>query len=905
MSSEMFMGFSFTWGKSKNFPTIFRYFVHVKLLNLMKFQTFIRQALPYVVAVIAFWVVSAIYFAPQMSGNTLAMNDVTQYGGMRHDIVEHRAAFNEDPQWTGGMFGGMPAYMITVQYPAMILRGGVQWLLGLMGEPMALMFLAMTGFWIMLLMCGVNPWLSIPFAIAYGLSTYNILIIEAGHITKMRAMGYAPMLVGAVWWTFRRGPWIGGALAALTGALLIAASHHQITYYFLLIVAALWIGELVVTARLREGVREGWRRFFVATGVLVAAAVLAVGANFTHIWYTLEHTPETTRGGTEVAVSEAVDGSGGLADPGGPVDPGGSGLELDYATQWSYGVGESFNMFIPNFRGGSSMSGFTTDGDVANVLRGSGISPSVATELPGYWGTQPFTGGPTYLGAVVIFLAVLAMFVLPGRMKWWIFGVSVLALLLAWGRNAMWFTELAFAVLPGYNKFRTVSMALVVLQFTVPLLAAMVCAGLWKGAASGAVSGAVSGAASGAGTGSDAASDAGSGAGAGTGSGAGADSENFSRSRFLRSLAWATGLTGGVALFFALFGGVFFDFSTASDSYYDGVPGLVDAVRSERAAMLRADCWRSLIFVLLTAGVVWAWFSRDSWRNGVRRWIPVAALSALVLCDLVPVDLRFLSHDDFKAPARVEVTPDEADREIMADNEPGFRVLNTENPFNEAVTSYFHRSVGGYHAAKLRRYQDVIDRYLSRFHPAVLGMLNTKYFIISDPASGERMVERNNEAFGAAWFTSGVTWVDSATAELDALGTTDLRSRAIVDERFKSMVNSANTAGDGIINLTEYRPNYLKYQTLSTTEQVAVFSEIYYNKGWTAYIDGAEAPYFRADYILRAMVVPAGEHTVEWRFRAPRFALVEGITLASSIAILLWLAAEIIGKYIVRKKRTK
>jgi hypothetical protein len=419
----------------------------------MKIQTLVRRALPYVTALVVFWVVSAVYFAPQLSGDTLAMGDVTQYFGMRNDIIEHRAATGEDPQWTGGMFGGMPAYMITVQYPAMILRNGMQWLLGIMGEPMSLMFLAMAGFWLMLLMLGVNPWLSIPFAIAYALSTYNILIIEAGHITKMRAMGYAPMLVGAVWWTFRRGTWIGGALAALTGALLIAASHHQITYYFLLIVAAFWINELVVTARAKEGVSEGWRRFYVATGVLVAAAVLAVGANFTHIWYTFEHTPDTTRGGSEIVAANDGSAAGGSA-----------GLDLEYATAWSYGVGESLNMLIPNFRGGSSSGGLSPDGGVATVLRQSGYSrleaARMATAIPGYWGTQPVTGGPTYLGAVVVFLFVLGMFVLPGRAKWWIVGVSVLALLLAWGRNAMWFTELAFAVLPGYNKFRTVAMAL-------------------------------------------------------------------------------------------------------------------------------------------------------------------------------------------------------------------------------------------------------------------------------------------------------------------------------------------------------------------------------------------------------------------------------------------------------------
>jgi hypothetical protein len=827
---------------------------------------------PWIAAVTVFWVVSAIYFAPQFAGDKLAMGDVTQYGGMKQDIVDHRAQFDEDPQWTGGMFGGMPAYLITVKYPAMIIRNAAQWGLNLIGEPASLMFLAMLGFWIMLIMCRVDPWLAIPFALAYGLSTYNILIIEAGHITKMRALGYAPMLVGAVWWTLRRNVWVGGALAALFGTLLIAASHHQITYYFLLIVVAYWINELVVVAR-SKGL---WRRFCVSTGVLVAAAILAAGANFTHLWYTFEHTPDTIRGGSEVAVS------GDSAGAGGADSAGAGGLDLDYATAWSYGVGESLNMFIPNLRGGASSGGFAIDGQVANVLKRSEISPSIATQLPGYWGKQPGTGGPTYLGAVMVFLAVLGMFTLPGRAKWWIFGVSVLALLLAWGRNAMWFTELAFAILPGYNKFRTVAMALSVLQFTVPLLAVMTVADLCT--------------------------------------------RRIPTTRLTRALLWAVGVAGGTALIFALFGGAMFKFAAPSDDYFENVPGLVDAIRGERASLLKTDSWRSLIYVLLTAGVVWAWFVRGakgamgatgakgvSGVSGAKSQQPArplvlaAILSALVLCDLVGVDTRFLSHDDFNAPAQVKITPDDADREIMDDTEPGFRVFNVGSgdseslkaAFNEAQTSYFHRSIGGYHAAKLSRYQDIIERYLMRFHPAVLGMLNTKYFIVSDPQTGERIVERNDQAFGPAWFVDSVEFVNGAQAELAALETTDLRHHAVVDERFKGEFPARgvveNIAQTGRIALTEYRPNYLKYKSSSPLYGVAVFSEIYYNKGWKAYVDGAETPYFRANYILRAMVVPAGDHIIEWRFRAPHFAAVEGVTLTSSIAIILWIIAAAIA----------
>ncbi len=474
----------------------------------------------------------------------------------------------------------------------------------------------------------------------------------------------------------------------------------------------------------------------------------------------------------------------------------------------------------------------------------------------------------------MVFLFLLGMFVLPGRRKWWILGVSVFALLLAWGRNAMWFTELSFAALPGYNKFRTVAMALAVLQWSAPFVAALVAAGLWKG-------------------------------------------EFPDRRRFNRGLLWSLGLTGGVSLFFALAGTSLYDFASPADEYYSNYPALIEAFRTERATMFTTDCWRSLLFVTLTAGVVWLWALRE-WKSagaakgakGIKsltvKYLAVGALGILTLADMLPVDTRFLSRYDFVPPSQAVPTPDEADEQILADPEPGFRVFDTDNPFNEALTSYFHRSVGGYHAAKLSRYQDVIDRYLSHYHPGVLGMLNTKYFIVSDPVSRARSVELNGDALGAAWFVGGVSWVDGAAAELEALDKADLGNFAVVDTKFREKAGisegSLSKNGDFSIDLVEYRPNYLKYETSTPAEGLAVFSEIYYEKGWTAYLDGAPTDYFRADYILRAMTVPAGRHTIEWRFRAPHFAAVEGVTLACSLAILLWMAFSV---YILYKKGSK
>lgn len=804
----------------------------------MNIRNFLRKALPYVVALASFYAVSAIYFAPQFQGKSLQMNDMRQYEGMRKEISDHRAEYGEDPQWTGAMFSGMPAYMITVRYPAMIIRNAAQWVMNLLKEPAALLFLAMAGFWAMLLMAGVNPWVAMVPAIAYALSTYNILIIEAGHITKMRAIGYAPMLVGALFYTFRKNRWMGGALAALFGTLAIAAAHHQITFYFLLIFLAYWINRLVVAVN-----EKHLKAFWKSTAVLLGAAILAVGANFTHLWFTAAHTSETTRGGSELA-------------EGNPAET--RGLDLEYATAWSYGIGESLNMFIPDFRGGGSSGGFSDDGPVARTLTKSGIKASVAESLPGYWGNQPFTGGPTYIGAVVIFLAVLGMFVLPGRRKWWVLAVAVLGLFLAWGNNAMWFTRLAFATLPGYSKFRAVATALVIVQWAAPFLAALVISGLWK--------------------------------------------REFDKPKLKKGLLWSAGITGGIALFFALFGGMIYDFSAAGDSYFAQVPGLVEAVQKERASMLASDAWRSLLFVVLTAAVVWLWAN----YKGAKRWLALAALGALVLADLMPVNLRFLSHDSFVARSRTQITPTEANKQIMDDPEPGFRVMNTANPFNDAVTSYFHRSVGGYHGAKLGRYQDVIDRYLSKMDMGVLNMLDTKYFIVTDRETGEQQVRLNPDAYGPAWFVDRVFLVDGPFEEIDALGTIDGRREAVVDRNFVKSADivlprPADTTA--VIRLTDYRSNYLRYETSSEAEQTAIFSEIYYDQGWRAYIDGVEAPYFRADYILRGMVIPAGDHVVEWKFRMQGFAVAEAVTLACSIAILLWLAAAIVFEE--RRKRNK
>ena len=810
--------------------------------------------LPFVAPVLLFFGVSAAYFAPQFSGKVLPQHDVEQYEGMWSDIRSHREATGEDAQWTGGMFGGMPAYLINVKYPAQAVKNSIGAVVKILDTPASFIFFAMTAFWVMMLIFGVSPWVGMVAALAYGLSTYFFLIIGAGHVTKMWALVWAPMMMGGAYMTMRGKMLAGGVVTALFTSLELGANHPQITYYFLLAMLLFWVSELVVAIK-EKCHASFWKR----TVVLATAGVVALGSNFAPLWYTSQHTEDTMRGGSEL-VCEKSEGS--------------KGLDLEYATAWSYGIAESWNMLIPDFAGGDSGSSFTTDGPVGDALSEVGLRQA-AKQLPSYWGGQPYTAGPTYLGAVAIFLALFGALISRNRDRWWILGSMVLMLLLAWGHNAMWFTELCFKYLPMYNKFRTVSTTLVVLEWAVPLFAGIALWKLWQ-------------------------------------------ADEAVRRNILQPLAWAAGVTGGICLLFAVAGGSLFDFGrTESEDlmieqfyhmlkdsgaeeyvargYHEqlGV-NVAAAMVEERASIMSHDAWRSLLFILLAAGTIALYAMRK-----VGRWVLVVAMSVLVLADMIPVNMRFLSHDRFVAERHTKVKPTQADLQIMQDKDLGYRVLNlTVSPFNDATTSYFHRSVGGYHGAKLARYQDLIDNYLAKGDEGVLDMMNTRYVITPDGK-----VARRESANGAAWFVAGMRYVNSPREEIDALGATDLKRVAVVDFEQRPDIGAyAPIDFEGEICLTEYAPNRLKYHYTASEEAVAVFSEIYYNKGWRAYVDGVETPYFRADYVLRAMCLPEGEHDVEWRFRAPQWSLIEGITAAFSAVILLGVVVLIVMA-IIRKIR--
>ncbi len=780
--------------------------------------------LPYLVAVASFLALSLVYFAPVLEGRQLPMHDITQYEGMSRDIVEHQQESGQDPQWAGRMFSGMPAYLISVKYDSQVIKRASSWLAGV-AMPASLVFLAMLCFFAMTLMCRINPWVGIIPSLAYGLSTYFFIIIGAGHITKMVALAYAPLVVGAVWYAFKTNMWTGAALAALFLSIEIGAGHPQITYYFGFIVLALWINELCIA------VREKWLpRFARTTGLLAVALLLGVGSNLVSLYHIQAHSKYTTRGGSELSEATAND-----------VNP--KGLGLQYATAWSYGMAESFNMLIPDLMGGSSIGGgFKNDGPVSQTLLHYNAR-GMEKQLPSYWGEQPVTNGPTYLGAVALFLAVAGLFALRGRNKWWLLAVSAVAVMLAWGHHMMWLTKLFFDVFPGYDKFRTVSMILVIVEWTVPFLAALFLYKAWKG--------------------------------------------GYDAAKMKKALMNALYVTGGVALTFLVLGGAFFDFTGPNDgSLFPG--DIVRAMAMERASMMRMDALRSLIFIVLAWGVVWFMV-----KGSMKRTYAYIALAVLVCADMLPVNARYLPQSSFVEPQHTAVKPTEADKRIMADPTPGFRVANmTVSTFNDATTSYFHRSVGGYHGAKLQRYQDLIDRQLSRMNMQVYNMLNTRWFIVPEGQNGPPAAQLNPEANGAAWFVRDVVLAGSPDEEIAALDTIDTKTTAVVDGRHAGLKADAIPVDTtAVIELTDYRVNRLTYKYHAAVPQMAVFSEIYYPDGWTATLDGQPLDYFRADYVLRAAMLPAGDHEVVFEFRAPHFALLSAITLACSILILLAVAA--------------
>ncbi len=777
-----------------------------------------KSILPFVVAIVVFVGFAVVYCSPLLQGKVLQAGDVNNWEGAAQEAREFKQQTGETTWWTNSMFSGMPTYQITGSTPTNQLRVYLERIshFGFHTDFNAIGIIAayFFGFFLMLLCFGVNPWLSLVGGLAIGLSSYFFLIIPAGHITKAVGLGFLAPMIGGFYAIFRKNYWLGAPLITIYGILGIT-QHPQMTYYICMLLGVMVIAELYIHIS-----EKRWKDLGIGVGVLLLCALLIFGTKLSWWQMNQSYLKETMRGGHSELVKE-TDATNKTA-----------GLDLDYATAWSYGINETMTFLIPNFMGGASGYDVGTKSVLYDQLVKARVPKGSAKQFcqsaPTYWGEKAFTSGPVYMGAIIVFLFVLGLIIVPGPYKWALLIATLFSVALAWGRNFMPFTEFFFDYFPMYNKFRAVESILVVAEITMPLLGFLALQRLTSSPAGGSRKGA-------------------------------------------RPILIAAGITAGLCLIFALFGGSICSCTSSYDAQWKGQIGndIYQMIVDQRAAMLKADAWRSFIFIALAAAALLGYQylsekqSSSSPIGGSRKGAYLyALLGILILADMVPVDRRFFGADNFvnKKESNRYFAMQPWEEQILQDKSLDYRVFNlATNTFNDARTSYRLKSIGGYSAAKLRRYQDLIDEHISQNNWQVLNMLNTKYIITRNG------VQLNPEAFGNAWFVDKVEFVDTPNAESDALNTLDLRRTAVADKQFAAVL-SAQSDAPATIEMTSYAPNRLEYKASVSEDRVCVFSEIYYPHDWHLYIDGEEQPIGRANYTLRAAVIPAGQHEIVMEF---------------------------------------
>lgn len=796
-------------------------------------------------------VITLVYFYPDVfEGNVLRQHDTLQGVANGQEAAAFAEATGETTRWTNSLFSGMPTFQISPSYGSSKLISTVERAYSLwLPNPANLVFIMMLGFYILMLAMRTRWYVALLGAIAYGFSSYFFIIIGAGHIWKFSTLAYVPPTIAGIILCYR-GKYIGGGvLAAFFAMLQIAANHIQMTYYFLFVIVALVIAFFV--EHKRSNTLKKWAK---ATGVLAVAAALAVGANLPSLYNTYEYSKQTMRGGhSELAVASANSTKG--------------GLDKNYITQWSYGISETFSLLIPNIKGGATI--IPTDGQnvqtsmaeveqVKEDYQKGKIDYQTYSNLqmfPQYFGDQPMTNGPVYVGALIFALFILGLIIVKGPVKWALFAVTVLSVALSWGHNMMWLTDWFIDHFPLYNKFRTVASILVIAEFTMPLLAAL------------------------------------------------ALQKIVTTPDFFKLHSKAFFGSFGISIFFCLLGmmapSVFGSgisqmeadmFAEYAAQGYDLSP-LYASLQDARMAMVSADALRSFVFLVIGAALFWLYF-----KNILKKEALCGALLVVVLIDMYPVDKRYLNTKSFSmkpAMAQQTIEPRPVDLQILQDTAMNYRVMDLSR-FGDAMPSYFHKCIGGYHAAKLTRYQDLIDRQISKNNVEVLNMLNAKYLVVDDTTA-----HINPEALGNGWFVDKVTYVKGAQAEMAVLDTLHTAVGAVADESFRSVLGEAKAVmpGDTIIE-TVYKPNELHYKTISRNGGLAVFSEIYFPWGWTATVDGKEVPVGRVNYVLRALQLPAGEHTVVFRFDPQSVHTTETVAYAS--VALIYLA--LIGAFLLLGK---
>ena len=806
-----------------------------------------KKLLPDIIAILAFVVISFVYFFPaDIEGRILFQHDSAAGAGAGRDAQEYFERTGERSRWTNSIFGGMPTYQMAPSYDSTKSLSWVEKTYQLyLPEYVVLTFIMMLGFYILLRAFGISAWLAGVGGIIWAFSSYFFILIPAGHIWKFVTLAYIPPTIAGIVLAYRRKYLLGGIITALFIALQIRSNHIQMSYYFMFVIL------FIIGAYFEEAYKKKeLTHFFKASAILALAAMVGVCINLSNLYHTYEYSKETMRGKSE------------LKQEGNAANQTSSGLDRDYITNWSYGIGETLTLLVPNVKGGASSDNLSQSETA--MEKANPMYSSIYSQFPQYFGDQPWTAGPVYVGAFVMFLFVLGCFIVKGPLKWALLGATIFSVLLSWGKNFMGLTDFFIDYVPMYNKFRTVEMALVIPGMVFPIIAIW---GLKE-----------------------------------------VLSETVSDALLKRGLIAALAITGGLSLILWLMPSMLLDFRSSFDAQYQLPDWYYNALLMDRASLASADALRSLVFILLGAALLF-WFYTSKDRKKVATFVGIG-VAVLMLVDLWTVDKRYLNDSNFIRQKPTEVYKETvADQEIMKDKDLSYRVLNLNNPFLETTTSYYHHSIGGYYAAKLRRYQELIDHRLQGELNSVIGafqkaqtaedlmgafaacpslnMLNTRY-IIYNP---EQPPLRNPFAFGNAWFVDKVEVVENADAEIAALNTINPLTTAVVDKRFADEVKGFTPQLDSTatITLDSYRPNKLVYTTKTNSEQLAVFSEIYYQPGWEVTIDGKPASHFRADWILRAMLVPAGEHQIVFEFRPQGYITAAYITSFSSLIILLLL----------------
>jgi len=815
----------------------------------------LREHLPKVGGILILFVFLALaYFVPAVfEGRELFQQDVAGASGNASDVHRFAEATGEVSYWTNSLFGGMPMYQISPSYPSLYVISKVQsiltlqWPFCLLPGYSWLLFAMLGGFYLFLRALRLGRLPSVLGAVMWTFSSYFIILVVAGHIWKLMTLAFIPPTIAGIIYTYRGRYLLGGALTALFASLQILSNHVQMSYYFAFLILFLILGYLWEAVKGQQ-----LRRFVFASLVTLGSGLIALGINSSNLYHTYEYGSETIRGGSELTTSPDDKMAG-------KAEATATGLDKDYITAWSYGKGETLTLLVPNVYGGAT-------GALGENLSAMERVPADYRQIIGglnhYWGDQPFTAGPVYVGAFVLLLFILGIFIVQGPLKWALLGGTLFSVFLAWGHNMMWLTDLFIDYVPLYNKFRTVSSILVVAEFTIPALAVLALIQFVR----------------------------------------------EPRAVLQNKVAlWVSlGLTLGLSLILALIPGTFF--SLMSDQEQDmfrqamgnsqlPIPSIMASLKDARASIVSSDAWRSVFVLLLSLGAcaLYVW-------GKIKSPVLYILIGVITLGDLWLVDKRYLNDEHFidKALVAQQAKPiTDADRQILQDEDPHYRVMNLSvNSFNDATTSAHHRSVGGYHAAKLRRYQDLIEHQLSKQNTEVYNMLDTRYFILPDNASGKLYVDFNEEAFGPAWFVDQIRWVKNADEEMKALEDTPLLDKGIVDERFRPMLKdyqplAANDTvmPEPIVELRSYTPNKATYRTTTTHPRLLIFSEIYYPHGWKLMLDGKqELPLIRADYVLRAAYIPAGTHELEMTFDPPsihRTELIAGVSTALLILLLV------------------